>query len=126
MRVGVEKSKKSQGSCKVLVVRRTCLHAKLRLTLWNPVDCSPPGYSIHGTLQARLLERAAISFSRESSQQPRDRTHVSHASHTGRWILHHCAAWEASCRAVVLKIHTYIYIYIYIYIFFFFLRKSVV
>ena len=44
-------------------------------TLCNPVD--PPGSSIHGILQARILEWAAISFSRGSSW-PRDRTQVSH------------------------------------------------
>ena len=46
------------------------------LTLCNPVDCSLPGSSIHGILQARILELVAISFSRGSSQ-PRDRTQVS-------------------------------------------------
>ena len=34
------------------------------LTLCSPVDCSPPGSSIHGILQARILEWVAISFSR--------------------------------------------------------------
>ena len=43
----------------------------------RPVDCSPPSSSIHGILQARILEWVAISFSRGSSQ-PRDRTQVSH------------------------------------------------
>ena len=47
------------------------------LTLCNSVDCSPPGPSIHGILQARILEWVAISFSRGSSR-PRDRTWVSH------------------------------------------------
>ena len=42
----------------------------------GPVDCSPPGSSLHGILQARILEWVAISFSRGSSQ-PRDRTQVS-------------------------------------------------
>ena len=46
------------------------------LTLCDPVDCSPPGSSVHGILQARILEWIAISFSRGSSQ-PRDRTQVS-------------------------------------------------
>ena len=40
-------------------------------TLCNPMDCSLPGSSIHGILQARILEWIAISFSRGSSQ-PRD------------------------------------------------------
>ena len=35
------------------------------LTLCDPVNCSPPGSSIHGILQARILEWVAISFSRE-------------------------------------------------------------
>ena len=32
-------------------------------TLWDPMDCSPPGSSIHGIFQARVLEWVAISFS---------------------------------------------------------------
>ena len=36
-------------------------------TLCDPVDCSPPGSSVHGILQARILEWVAISFSRGSS-----------------------------------------------------------
>jgi len=45
-------------------------------TLFNPMDCSPPGSSVHGILQARILEWVAIPFSRGSSQ-PRDQTQVS-------------------------------------------------
>ena len=50
------------------------LHSRVRLC--NPVDCSLPGSSLHGILQARTLEWVATSFSRGSSQ-PRDRTLVS-------------------------------------------------
>ena len=46
------------------------------LTLCYAMDCSPPGSSVHGILQARILEWVAISFSRGSSQ-PRDRTWIS-------------------------------------------------
>ena len=45
------------------------------LTLCDPVDCSPPGSSVHGILQARILEWGAIAFSRGSSR-PWDRTQV--------------------------------------------------
>ena len=45
-------------------------------TLWDPMDCSPPGFSVHGILQARILEWVAIPFSRGSSW-PRDWTRVS-------------------------------------------------
>ena len=34
-------------------------------TLCNPMDCSLPGSSVHGVLQARILERVAISFTNE-------------------------------------------------------------
>ena len=44
-------------------------------SLW-PMDCSPPGSSVHEILQARILDWVAISFSRGSSW-PRDRTQVS-------------------------------------------------
>ena len=46
------------------------------LTLCDPVDCSPWGSSAHGIVQARILEWAAISSSRESSQT-RDQTRIS-------------------------------------------------
>ena len=36
-------------------------------TLWDLVDCSLPGSSVHGISQARILEQVAISYSRESS-----------------------------------------------------------
>ena len=45
-------------------------------TLGDPMDCSPPGPSVHRTLQARVLEWVAIPFSR-GFFRPRDRTHVS-------------------------------------------------
>ena len=56
--------------------------------------CSPLGSSAHGISQARILEWAVISFSRGSSR-PRDRTHTSCVSCTGRWVLHHWATWGA-------------------------------
>ena len=42
-----------------------------------PILCNPMDYTVHGILQARMLEWVAFPFSRESSQ-PRDRTQVSH------------------------------------------------
>ena len=36
---------------------------QLPLSLFDPMDCSPPGSSVHGILQARILEWVAISFS---------------------------------------------------------------
>ena len=50
-------------------------------TLCDPVDYSLPGSSVHGILQARILEWVAISFSRGSSR-PRNRTQVSRIGNT--------------------------------------------
>ena len=49
----------------VVVVAKSCL------ILLDPTDSSPPGSSVHGVFQARILKWVAISFSRGSSQ-PRD------------------------------------------------------
>ena len=46
-------------------------------TLCDPMDCSLPGSSVHGILQARILEWVAMISSRGSSP-PRDVTQVSH------------------------------------------------
>ena len=54
----------------VFVVAQSCL------TLCDPVNCSLPGSSVHGILQARIQEWVAIPFSRGSSQ-PRDQTQLS-------------------------------------------------
>ena len=66
-------------------IKFVCSVAKLCLTLCDPMDYSPPGYSVHGISQARILEWIAISSLRGSSQ-PRDWTHI---SCIGRWILYH-------------------------------------
>ena len=57
-------------------VKVKVLVAQSYVTLCDPVDCSLPGSSVPGILQARILERVAVSFSRGSSQ-PRDQTWVS-------------------------------------------------
>ena len=57
-------------------------------TLCDPKDCSPPGSSVHGILQARILEWVVMPSSRVSSW-PRDRTCVSCSSCiTGRFFYH--------------------------------------
>ena len=53
-----------------------CLIAQSCPTLCDPMDCCPPGSSVHGISQARILEWVAISLSRRSSQ-PRNWTRVS-------------------------------------------------
>ena len=57
--------------CEKEIVTQSCW------TLCDPVDCSPPGCSVHGILQASILEKVAIPFSRGSSR-PWDQTWVFH------------------------------------------------
>ena len=57
-------------------------------TLCDLMDGSPPGSSVHGILQAQILEWIAMPSSRGSSQ-PRDQTSISYVSCTGRWVLYH-------------------------------------
>ena len=65
-----------------------CSVAQSCPTLYGPMDCSPPGSSVQGISQARILEWVAISFCRGSSR-PRDWTHSTCVSCIGRQILNH-------------------------------------
>ena len=56
-------------------------------TLCDPMGCNPPGSSVHGILQARILEQVTMPSSRGFSP-PRDRTLVSPASCIGRQVLY--------------------------------------
>ena len=60
-------------------------------TLCDSVDCSPPSSSVHGILQARILEWVAMTSSRGSSW-PRDQTCASYISCLGRQVLY--TTWE--------------------------------
>ena len=103
-------NKKEESKCmgaflqkeRITVSHGQCIHTQWILR--DPLDCSLPGSSVHGTLQARILEWVAISFSREFSW-PRDQTHVSWVSYIGRWILYHCTTWEdpASYRPLLIS-----------------------
>ena len=71
--------------------------AKSRLTHCDPVDCSPAGSSVHGILQARILDSVAISSSRGSSGL-RDRTLVSGfkpPALAGGFFTTRATTWEA-------------------------------
>ena len=57
-------------------VKSESLNGSSCQTLGDPIDCTPPGSSVHGTLQARILQWVAILFSKGSSQ-PRVQTQVS-------------------------------------------------
>ena len=70
---------------------RPCVHAKSLQSVQlfvTPMDCSPPGSSVHGILQGRILEWVAMPSSR-GSYWPRDRTCVSYISCISRQFLYH-------------------------------------
>ena len=81
----------------------TCMHAKslpLFLTLCDPMDCNPPGSSVHGIIQARILEWVSTSYSRGIFPTQGSMPHLFHLLH-GRQILYHCATCEAHRGSVV-------------------------
>ena len=65
-----------------------------RVQLCDPMDYSPPGSSVHGVSQARILEWVAISSSRGSSQSS-DGIRISCVSCIGKRILYHYTTWKA-------------------------------
>ena len=74
-----------------------CMHAQSLqscLTLCDPMDCSPPGFSVHGILQTRILERVAMPSFRGSSQSG-NQTHRCLCLLHCRLTLSHWATWEA-------------------------------
>ena len=103
-----------------------CVCTQSFLTVCNPMDCSLPGLSVYWIFQTRILEWVTISSSRKSSL-PRDQTQVSCISCSSRWILYHCATWEAhlffvissnekyysTCETVIFSLCIFMLCYIY-------------
>ena len=85
----------------VCVCLCVCSVTQLCPTLWNPMDCNPSGSSVHGILQARILEWVAMPSSRGSSW-PRVWTHI---SCIGRGFLYHCAILSCSVMSDSLWPH---------------------
>ena len=82
------------GDTRVSLGNCCCSVTQSCLIVCSPMGCNPPGSSVNGIFQARILEWVAISNSRWSSQ-PRDQTHVSYISCISRQILYHCVTREA-------------------------------
>ena len=77
-------------------MRFTCM-LSLFCRVWvfeTPMDCSPPGSSVHGILQARILEWVAIPSCR-GSFWPRHHTCIFYISCIGRWVFTTSTTWEA-------------------------------
>ena len=94
--------------CRSLLLSFKCVCAQSCSTLFDLMNYSPPGSSVHGIFQARILESDAI-FSSRGSSEPSDQTHVSYASHISRWVLYqlyHLAQF-LSVLANVKHLHTH-------------------
>ena len=83
-----------------------CMHAQslqLCSTLCDPVDCCPPGFSVQGILQARILEWAATPSSRRSLPNPgiEPASLMSPASAGGFLVT--SATWEAPSSILYTK-----------------------
>ena len=78
----------------VTVCMHACSIVQSCPTLCDPTDCCPPGCSVHGISQTRVPEQVPFPPPGEFSQ-PRDQTHVSCGSCSGRQSLNHWATWEA-------------------------------
>ena len=62
--------------CNKEQIAQSASNAQSCLTLCDPIDCSPPGFSVHGILQARKLEWVIMPSS-EGSSKFKDRTRAS-------------------------------------------------
>ena len=83
-----------------------CMSAQSRLTLCDLMDYSPPGSSVHGIFQARILEWVAIFYSKGSSPS-RDQIHISHLScATGRFFTAEPPGKLLNCQLISPK-YTY-------------------
>ena len=78
-------------------------HVQFFMAPW--IVCSPPGSSVHGIFHTKIQELVATSYSRGGGRRrgrvervfltPRDQAPFSCISCTDKWILYHCATWEA-------------------------------
>ena len=77
-----------------LRVGNICMYAQSCWTLCNPMNCNPPGSTVHGIFQARYWSGLPCPLPGEISHL-RDRTFISCVSCSGWQILYACASWEA-------------------------------
>ena len=86
-----------------------CVCAQLCPTFCDSMDFSPPGSSVRGIFQARILEWVAISSSR-GSFWARGWTDISCISCIGRWILYHCTTCSCIFLVWVSNLHIEVFL----------------
>ena len=100
----------------LLLLQWACVLAELLQlcpTLCNPMDCCPPGSSVHGTLQARILEWVAMPSSRDIPDPGIKPTTLRHPTLAGRFFFFFflvgrffttSTSWEASAAVLLLNL----------------------
>ena len=84
----------SSGEYITLIVLFVCLRVGCHVQLFAaPRDSSPPGSSVHGILQQRILKWVPMPFSR-NLPDPGIKPGLLHC----RWVFYRCAIWEALCK----------------------------
>ena len=68
-----------------------------RVWLWDTMDCSLPGFSVHGILQARILEWVAFSFSRSDDIRPNKSSKAIRSSDSRGWFFLFCTLKTFPC-----------------------------
>ena len=89
-----------------------CMCAKVASVVSDPMDCSPPGSSVHGILQARILDWAAVPSSRGSSW-PRDWICISHIFCICRWVLYHQYHLGSPSSSLIINWNTFVLLFLF-------------
>ena len=110
-----------------LLFHMCAMSLQLCPALWDPMDCSPPGSSVHGILQVSILKWVYMPSSSGSSQ-PRDQTHISMSPALAGWYFtlvptekssFHINTYMYTHKCIYVKyMHIYtqcIYVYLYLY-----------
>ena len=80
-----------------------CADAQSCPVLCDPMDCSPPGFSVHRSFQKRILEWVATPSSRRSFQTEGLNPHLLRLMHCKR-MFYHGAAWETSYSIILVSL----------------------
>ena len=85
----------------VVVIIVICVHAQSFLTLCDPMDCRPPGYSVHGISQARILKCVSISYSTRYLPDPGIK--LMSPALAGKFF-YHCTIWNTDIMIIWIKV----------------------
>ena len=91
------------SKCFAILCVHACLVAQPCPTLYDPMDCSLPGSSVHGDSPGKNTGVGRHAFL-QGIFPTQDWTLVSYVSCTSRWVLYHCVTWEAQQKRAVVPL----------------------